>query len=202
MEKTGGFISLERAEVYEAVYVNDKKFIIEALEEFGFAKNAYPSRCFSEDMYELVFAILTAAAEADAEDALVEEKFVFPVIDYLAGVINLTEFLDCFYCGGKECDMALIPKELKVALKNDDFDEKIAETIDGLSGKGIMSLAKCVIKEPVILNPGFSSAIIKGFYKHNLASPGLIFAFMTTALIDYVPECCGDCNCCDYGKKE
>ena len=200
MEKTKGFISLERAEVYEAVYTNDKKFIIEALEEFGFAENTYPSCCFSEDMYELVFAILTAAAEADAEDALVEEKFVFPVIDYLAGVINLTEFLDCFYCGGKECNK--IPRELKTALKYDDFDEDIAEIIEELSGKGIMSLAKCVIKEPVILSPGFSSAIIKGFYKHHLASPGLIFAFMTTALIDYVPECCGDCNCCDYGKKE
>ena len=187
MEKTGGFVSLERSEVYEAIYVNDRKFMTEALEEFDFKKNV-PLDYLTEDMHWLAFATLTITAKAEAEGALLKE-FSSLLIEYLAWTIDLFDFLGYIYCENEPgYKIQAIPKELEDALKNNRFDEKSEAMIEALSQEELFGLVTYVEEEVEELDFEFATPIIKGIYEHGLVPSGLVFAFMAATLRDPLPE--------------
>ena len=183
LTRTEDGFTVEKKEICDAIYGDDSAFIVEMLEECGFVKEGTPSH-FTDDSYMFAYVVLTAAAAAEAEDALTEEMAGL-IIGYLSGVTTATllEFVyhSTYYDIAE--DFGPLPKKLRKAICKNRFSNETAGAIKDLSKEEfIVLLCYLTSSEVKRLDYEFAMPILESVYHHKLISPCLFFAYMAASL--------------------
>ena len=185
MINTGKEIATSNREVIEAVFNNDHTLIVEMLEGFNFVSDCTPPH-FDQSMRTLASTALIAAAAAEDKGTLSEE-FAQTLISYTGGTVeafNMLIPISMSICSETSQCTGSIPKKLRKALRENDFNQAAVTAIERLDREQLLTLVRYLAsgEEIQTIKSLFTAPIAKSIYRTELIPRSLLLAYMAATL--------------------